>query len=213
MLIDFSNEACNNIAVSYLKVGYESMSVIRFWTMVKGNLPHLSYIIRNPYPLGTEFKTIACCVTGALIFIELNIVKEGIKHRNSQQKLGATTACTKRMMEATKGLGQRDIKYTTKDCFIFDNLLSSNKLVESAMKVDGRLLLLATSKMRGRLSLLLLQKTQGAQKQFLPIYLSTLSSFLMLTFALLLVPLSCISYLGLLMRLTLTKNQGILIWC
>ena len=49
----------------------ESMSAIRFRTTTKGNLPHLSYIFRKPDPLSTEFKNVACSVTGALIFIEV----------------------------------------------------------------------------------------------------------------------------------------------
>ena len=71
MLIDGSNEACNNIAASYLQVGNESMSAIRFRTMAKDNLPHLSYIFRNTEPLGASFKTFTCSVTGALLFIEV----------------------------------------------------------------------------------------------------------------------------------------------
>ena len=43
MLFDEFNTACNNIAASFLKVGDESMSAIRFQTTAKGNLPHLSY--------------------------------------------------------------------------------------------------------------------------------------------------------------------------
>ena len=48
LLNDGFNEACKNIATSYLKVGDESMSKIRFRTTEKGNLPHLSYTFRNP---------------------------------------------------------------------------------------------------------------------------------------------------------------------
>ena len=58
-LIDGFNAACKNIAASFLKVGDEAMSEIRFQTITKGNLPHLSYIFRNLEPLGTEFKTVA----------------------------------------------------------------------------------------------------------------------------------------------------------
>ena len=54
LLSDGFNTACKNIAASFLKVGDESMSAIRFWTTAKGNLPHLSYIFRKPDPLGTE---------------------------------------------------------------------------------------------------------------------------------------------------------------
>ena len=69
MLINVFNAACKNIAASFLKVGDESMSAIRFRTTAKGNLPHLSYILRKPDPLGTEFNTVAFSVTGALLSI------------------------------------------------------------------------------------------------------------------------------------------------
>ena len=42
LLFDGFNTAYKNIAASFLKVGDESMSAIRFRTMAKGNLPHLS---------------------------------------------------------------------------------------------------------------------------------------------------------------------------
>ena len=69
MLIDGFNAACDNIAAIFLKVGNESMSAIRFWITSKGNLPHLSYIYRKSEPLGEEFKTVTCSVTGVLFFI------------------------------------------------------------------------------------------------------------------------------------------------
>ena len=72
LLIYGFNEACSNISESCLKVGDESMSVIRFFTMLKGGLSHLSYIFCKPEPLGTEFKTVACSVTGVLIFLPLD---------------------------------------------------------------------------------------------------------------------------------------------
>ena len=59
LLFDGFNTACKNISASFLKVGDESMSVTRFRTTAKGNLPHLSYIFRKPEPLGTKFNTVA----------------------------------------------------------------------------------------------------------------------------------------------------------
>ena len=50
-----------------------------------------------------------------------------MKHSNFHQELVATAACTKRMMEATKGIGQKYIKGGTKDCFIFDSWFASKK--------------------------------------------------------------------------------------
>ena len=46
--------------------------------------------------------------------------KEGIKDSRYQQELGATAACMKRMMEETKGIGQKSKKGGPKDCFLFD---------------------------------------------------------------------------------------------
>ena len=69
MLTHGFNEACKNIAASYMKVGYEYISVIRFWTTEEGDLPHLSYIFRNMEPLGIEFKEVYFYGKGAFIFI------------------------------------------------------------------------------------------------------------------------------------------------
>ena len=88
MLIYGFNAACNNIDASFLKVGDESMSAIYFWTKAKGDLPHLSYIFYKPEPLGTEFKTVVCYVTGELLFIKVQIKKEGMKHIKYQKELG-----------------------------------------------------------------------------------------------------------------------------
>ena len=107
LLFDGFNTTCKNIAVSFLKVGDESMSAIRFRTTAKGNLPHLSYILRKPEPLDTKFKTVAFSVTGDLLFIEVQRGKEGMKDICYQQELGANAACTKRMMEETKGIVQK----------------------------------------------------------------------------------------------------------
>jgi hypothetical protein len=52
------------LAASVRKVLDESMSAFKPRTSKTGGLPHLSFILRKPEPLGTEFKTIACAVTG-----------------------------------------------------------------------------------------------------------------------------------------------------
>ena len=71
LLINVFNEAYNIIATSYLKVGDESMRAILFWTMSKGNLPHLSYSSCKTEPLRVEFKTVACSITGSLLLVEV----------------------------------------------------------------------------------------------------------------------------------------------
>ena len=104
-----------------LSIGDDFMGAIRFWKIAKGNLPHLSYILRKTEPLWTGFNTVACSVTGALMLIEVQRRKEGMNQRNYQKYFGATSACTKRMMEATKRIGQKSIKGGTKDYFLFDS--------------------------------------------------------------------------------------------
>ena len=79
LLIGGFNMECKNVAASFLKVGGESMSAIRFRTTEKGNLPHLSYIFRKPEPLGTDCKTVACSFIGALLLIESQRGKKGMK--------------------------------------------------------------------------------------------------------------------------------------
>ena len=81
----------------------ESISVIRFRTTAKGNLTHLYYIFYNLDPLETEFNTVSCYSTGALLLIEVHRGKEGTKNSKYCLHIGANESCTKIMTEATKG--------------------------------------------------------------------------------------------------------------
>jgi hypothetical protein len=55
------------VAASVRKVLDESMSAFRPRTSKTGGFPNISYILRKPEPLGTEFKVIACAVTSELL--------------------------------------------------------------------------------------------------------------------------------------------------
>ena len=130
-------------------MGDESMSAIMFRTTSKGNLPHLSYIFRKPEPLGTEFKTVACSVTGELLFIEVQRGKEGMKNSRYKQDIGSTAACTKRMMEETKGIGQKSKKGGPKDCFLFDSWFALKKAAEAAMELGVELIGMVKTNTKG----------------------------------------------------------------
>ena len=52
------------IAASVMKILDESMSAWCPQSSKTGGLPHLSFILRKPEPLGTEFKCICCAETG-----------------------------------------------------------------------------------------------------------------------------------------------------
>ena len=45
-----------------------------------------------------------------MIFVEFQRGKEGIKHSKYNRDIGTTAACTKRMMNSTKGVYQKSIK-------------------------------------------------------------------------------------------------------
>ena len=62
------------LAAGQWKVLDELMSQYRPRTRKTGNLPNISYILRKPKPLGTEFKCVACAKTGIMLGIE---VQEG----------------------------------------------------------------------------------------------------------------------------------------
>ena len=92
---------CNNISTSYLKVGYESMSAIRFRKTAKGELPRFPYIFCKPKPLVVEFNTVVYSVTGALFSIDIHRLKQVMKKSKFRLQLVATAACTKIIVEAT----------------------------------------------------------------------------------------------------------------
>ena len=50
-------------------------------------------------------------------------------------QLGAMKACTKRITEATRGIGQKGVKGVMKDIFLFESWFSSNNLAEFAINV------------------------------------------------------------------------------
>ena len=50
-------------------------------------------------------------------------------------ELGATAACTNILMEEKRGLGQRDSKGLTGDCFLFDGWFYPKKASEAAVSI------------------------------------------------------------------------------
>jgi hypothetical protein len=47
---------------------------------------------------GTEFKTAACPITGAMRFMEIQRGKEGMKPQQFNKEIGATAGCTLRLL-------------------------------------------------------------------------------------------------------------------
>ena len=99
------NGLCGQIASRIEKMADESMSAIRFCTTPKGDLPHYSYIFRNPEPLGTEMKNVACSRLGKMLHLEIQKGKDAMKTSKFQIYLGGTTSCMKRLSIATNCCG------------------------------------------------------------------------------------------------------------
>ena len=72
-----------------------------------------------------------------------------MNHSKYQKYIGSTAACTKRMMEATKGIGHKSINRVTKDCFLFDGWFASNKTAEAAMEVGADLISMVKTNTKG----------------------------------------------------------------
>ena len=66
-----------------------------------------------------DLKTVFCYLTGSLIFLEIQREKEGMKSSRYNLELGNTDTCTKILVEETKGIGKRELKGSTRDCFLF----------------------------------------------------------------------------------------------
>jgi hypothetical protein len=64
LIYGFNDKRSRKVAASYNKVYDESMSAWRPRTTRFGGLPFLSFVLRKPKPIGTEFKVIACSETG-----------------------------------------------------------------------------------------------------------------------------------------------------
>ena len=66
------------------KTADESMIAINFFTTPKGDLPHYSYIFRNPEKLGTEMKNVVCSRLGNMLYLEIQKVKEAMNTGKSR---------------------------------------------------------------------------------------------------------------------------------
>ena len=56
--------------------------------------------------MGTDMKNVECSRLGTMLHLEIQKGEEDMKTSKSQNVLGGTTACMKRLAIATKGCGQ-----------------------------------------------------------------------------------------------------------
>ena len=72
----------------------ESMSAWRPRTTKEGGLPHISYVIRKPEPLGTEFKTAADPATGIMLALEIQEGKTAMEAMRVPDAMRERMGCT-----------------------------------------------------------------------------------------------------------------------
>jgi Transposase IS4 len=107
-LVDGYNQVRSEwVAASIYKVLDECMSAWRPRTTAKGGLPHISYILRKPEPLGTEFKSVACSKTGIMLFLEIQEGKNAMATKEFTVDMGATGACSLRLIGGSAYSGQK----------------------------------------------------------------------------------------------------------
>jgi len=114
--IDRFNENRKNIVCSSRDVtGDELMSAFRPRTTKTGegnerlgmpDVPHVSFILRKPKNLGSEFKVTACAERRVMTFLEIQRGKHGMADAKCAKDLGGQSACAVRMMEAAVGCGR-----------------------------------------------------------------------------------------------------------
>jgi len=90
------------VNASYMKVMDESMSAFCPQTRATGNLPHLSFILHKPESLGTEFKVVACPITGIILFLEIQKGCEAMRQAHYSMECGVMAGCMLRLVEGSK---------------------------------------------------------------------------------------------------------------
>ena len=72
-----------------------------------------------------------------------------MKDSRYQKDIRATAACTKWMMEETKGIGQKSKEGGPKDCFLFDSWFASKKAAKSAIELCTELIGMVKTNTKG----------------------------------------------------------------
>ena len=75
----------------------ESMSAWKPRADKFGGLPNISFIMRKPKPLGTEFKAAYDATTGIMMHLEIQEGRDAMRQKAHVADLGVTSACVQRI--------------------------------------------------------------------------------------------------------------------
>ena len=81
-VVGFNNCRKHRVAACRVKVVDESMSPFKPKHAKCSNLPNISFIARKPEPLGIEFKTVCCALTGIMLYLEIQRGKDRMKEQD-----------------------------------------------------------------------------------------------------------------------------------
>ena len=126
----FNSNCAKKTAASHIKVADETMSAYLPTTTKWGGLPFLSFILRKPQPLGTDFNSCACVETseinknlenhsnfwlpadsplclflGVMLHLEIQWGMMPMHEKKYSKEHGGTAGCTLRHIEATQYSG------------------------------------------------------------------------------------------------------------
>mmetsp|Transcript_20233 Transcript_20233/g.43993 ORF Transcript_20233/g.43993 Transcript_20233/m.43993 type:complete len:627 (-) Transcript_20233:1152-3032(-) len=98
----FNSNRAQKVAASHCKILDEVMSAWSPTTTKYGGLPFLSFILRKPQPLGTEFKNVACTEMGTFLHLEIQRGALPMQAKKYSKELGGTVGCSMRIIEASQ---------------------------------------------------------------------------------------------------------------
>lgn len=76
---DFNANRKRWVVQSPVKTGDESMSAWRPRTTATGGLPNITFLVRKPEPLGTEFKDVCDGTHGVMLYLEIQEGRDGMR--------------------------------------------------------------------------------------------------------------------------------------
>ncbi len=139
--VDYWVRAFNKSRKEELEVGTNVTpdEMMFAWRGKKGNggIPHLSFLIRKPIPLGTESKVVCEGTFGLCMYLEVQKAKVEMARKKYCREYKATTACTLRLL-SKMGLDETNLPLLEKKkrCVFADSWFAS---VETAMALKEEL--------------------------------------------------------------------------
>ena len=101
MVSDFNDNRAAKLQAGMTQTLDESMSSYQPRKDKRGGLPNISFILRKPKPLGTEFKTMCDADTGVMMWVEVQEGRTAMRQKTYSRELGTTCATVVRAMESS----------------------------------------------------------------------------------------------------------------